>query len=446
MPTDRPKSPRRLVIMGAAGRDFHDFNVRFRDDPGVQVVAFTAAQIPGIADRVYPPSLAGARYPDGVAIVPEDELSRLVRDERVDEVLFSYSDLSHPEVMHRASIALAAGADFRLLAPESTMLPANRPVIAVCAVRTGVGKSAVSRYVVGWMRERERTVAAVRHPMPYGALERQAVQHFASPEDLSRADTTIEEREEYEPYLAMGASVYAGVDYERILAQAERDADVVLWDGGNNDLPFFRPDLHVVLVDAHRPGHEIAYHPGETNLRMADAIVINKVDTAETEQVDAIRARLTALRPDCPVVLGEMPVAVSDPDRVRDARVVIVGDGPTLTHGGLATGAGSVAAKSCGVAEIVDARPWAVGRVAQAYAEYPHLGPEVPALGYDPEQIRDLEATLARVETDVILDATPASLADRVRLDKPVVQVEYRFRPRGDEFDHMLERFLERGV
>jgi predicted GTPase len=437
------RSPRRVVIMGAAGRDFHDFNVRFRDDPDSRVVAFTAAQIPDIADRRYPPSLAGPRYPEGVPIRREAELAALIRAEDVDEVLFSYSDLSHAEVMHRASIALAAGADFRLLAPASTMLRAERPVVAVCAVRTGVGKSAVSRYVVAGLRDRGLRISAVRHPMPYGDLERQAVQHFATLEDLARAEATIEEREEYEPYLAMGASVFAGVDYARILERAQRDADALLWDGGNNDVPFYRPDLHLVLVDAHRPGHELAYHPGETNLRMADAIVINKVDTADPKRVDEMRRHLEALRPGIPIVLGEMPVVTREPEAIRGARVVIVGDGPTLTHGGMATGAGSVAARACGAAEIVDARSFAVGSIAQAYAAFPHLGPELPALGYGPAQVRDLEETLRRTPCDVVIDATPACLRSRVRIDTPIVEVDYHFSPRGDVLDGLLDRFAE---
>ncbi len=443
MRADRVRS--RVVIMGAAGRDFHDFNVRFRADPETRVVAFTAAQIPDIADRRYPPALAGSLYPEGVPIRPEAELADLIREERVDEVLLSYSDLSHAEVMHRASLVLACGADFRLLSPASTMLQAAVPVISVCAVRTGIGKSAVSRYIVAWLRDRGVRVAAVRHPMPYGDLEQQAVQHFASAEDLLRAETTIEEREEYEPYLEIGASISAGVDYARILERAQRDADLVVWDGGNNDLPFFRPDLHLVLVDAHRPGHESAYHPGETNLRMADAVIINKVDTAEPDQVAAVRAGVEALRPGVPILLGEMPVSARDAEAIRGARIVIVGDGPTLTHGGMATGAGSVAAAACGAREIVDARPYAVGSIADAYAAFPHLGPELPALGYSPEQVRDLEQTLARIPADLVVDATPASLADRVRLDKPVVEVDYAFAPRGDDLDALLARFVEGG-
>jgi len=434
--------PRRVVILGAAGRDFHDFNLRFRDDPSSRVVAFTAAQIPDIDDRRYPPSLAGRLYPDGIPIRPEAELAELIRDEAIDDVYFAYSDVRHEEVMHRASIALAAGASFGILGPRETMLEAAVPVLSVCAVRTGVGKSALSRFIVRWLLDRGLRVAAVRHPMPYGDLERQAVQRFACDADLDAAETTIEEREEYEPYVAMGATIYAGVDYAAILERAQRDVDVIVWDGGNNDLPFFRPDLHLVMLDAHRPGHELAYHPGEANFRMADVIVINKVDSAPASQVDELAARAASMRPEAPVVFGEMTLSMTDPEALRGRRIVIVGDGPTLTHGGLATGAGSLAARRHGAGEIVDARPFAVGSIADTYAKFPHLGPEVPAMGYSPQQIRDLEQTLRATPADLVLDATPASLSKRVRLDVPIVGVEYAFAERGSVLPDLLERFL----
>ena len=439
-------SVQRVLIMGAAGRDFHDFNTRFRDDPQTRVVAFTAAQIPDIAGRRYPAALSGPLYPDGLPIHDEEDLEALIRDEAIDQVCFSYSDLSHTEVMHRASRVLAAGASFTFLGPQVTALPSSLPVIAVCAVRTGVGKSAFSRAVVAKLREQGIRVAAIRHPMPYGDLTRQAVQRFASEADLDAAEATIEEREEYEPYLAMGATIHAGVDYAAILAEAEREADVILWDGGNNDLPFYRSDLHFVLLDACRPGHEITYHPGEANFRRADVLVINKVDAAAEEDVEAIRSRAESLRPGVPILLGEMPQQVDDPAAIEGARVVIVGDGPTLTHGGMATGAGTLAARRFGAAEIVEARPYAVGELAEAFARFPHLGPEVPALGYSERQVQDLEATLSRTPADLILDATPARLANRIRLDKPVVRVEYAFAERGTSLDALLGDFVDRHV
>ena len=436
--------PTRIVIMGAAGRDFHDFNMRFRDDPSSRVVAFTAAQIPDITDRRYPPGLAGELYPDGIPIHPEEELAELIRRERVDQVYFSYSDLPHTEVMHRASSVLAAGANFGLLGPKATMLDASVPVISVCAVRTGVGKSALSRFIVRWLRDHGHRVSAVRHPMPYGDLEMQRTQCFDSYQALDAAHTTIEEREEYEPYIDMGATVFAGVDYAAVLEQAERNADIVLWDGGNNDLPFFRPDLHFVMLDAHRPGHELTYHPGETNFRMADVIVVNKVDSAPPENVEQLLARATAMKPEVPVLQGTLALSVEDPEAIRGARVVIVGDGPTLTHGGMATGAGSVAADRFGAAEVVDARPFAVASLADTFARFPHLGQEVPAMGYSEEQIRDLEETLRRVPADIVLDATPAALARRIHLNKPILNVEYDFVERGNVLPAILERFEER--
>jgi predicted GTPase len=410
---------RRVVIMGAAGRDFHDFNRVFREDPSSRVVAFTAAQIPDISDRRYPPALAGELYPDGIPIHPEAELVGLIRQERVDQVYLSYSDLPHAEVMHRASQVLAAGAGFGLLAPVATMLQATLPVISVCAVRTGVGKSALSRFIVRWLRNRGLRVSAVRHPMPYGDLE------------------------EYEPYIAMGATVFAGVDYARVVERAQEDADIVVWDGGNNDLPFFRPDLHLVMLDAHRPGHELAYHPGEANFRMADVVVVNKVDSAPPENIAEVLARAGEVRPGAPVVQGMLELRVDQPDALRGARIVIVGDGPTLTHGGLATGAGSVAARRFDAGEVVEARPFAVGSIAETFRSFPHLGPEVAARGYSTQQVRDLEETLRRTPADLVLDATPAVLARRIQLDKPIVNVEYDFAERGEVLLPILERFQQ---
>jgi len=439
----RSEHKARVVIMGAAGRDFHDFNMRFRDDPSSRVVAFTAAQIPDITDRRYPPALAGTLYPDGIPIFPEQELAELIRRERIDQVYFSYSDLPHAEVMHRASRVLAAGASFGILGPNTTMLEAALPVISVCAVRTGVGKSALSRFIVRWLRDHGLRVSAVRHPMPYGDLEKQTAQRFDSDASLDNARVTIEEREEYEPYLAMGATVFAGVDYGVVLERAEKDADVILWDGGNNDLPFFRPDLHLVMLDAHRPGHETAYHPGEANFRMADVVVVNKVDSAPAGQVEDLLAQAARMRPDAPIVEGILELSMDDPDAIRDARIVIVGDGPTLTHGGMASGAGSVAAKRFGAGEVVEARPFAVGSIAETFTRFPHLRFEVPAMGYSDAQIRDLEETLQRTPADLVLDATPAALARRIHLDKPIVNVEYEFAERGNVLPSVLEQFRQ---
>jgi predicted GTPase len=435
---------RRIVILGAAGRDFHDFNMVFREDPSARVVAFTAAQIPDITDRRYPPSLAGDLYPEGIAIVPEDELAALIQQEAIDQVCLCYSDLSHNDVMHKASTVIAAGASFELLGPKATMLRPSLPVISVCAVRTGVGKSALSRFIVRWLRDRGLRVSAVRHPMPYGDLEKQVAQRFDSSEALDEADVTIEEREEYEPYIEMGATVFAGVDYARVLELAQQDADVVLWDGGNNDLPFFQSDLHIVMVDAHRPGHEMAYHPGEANFRMADVVVVNKVDTAPAENVEALLARATAMKPEAPVVQGALELRTDEPESIRDARVVIVGDGPTLTHGGMPGGAGSVAARRFGARQIVDARSAAVGTLADTFRQYPHLRDEIPAMGYSDEQIRDLEATLARVPADIVIDATPADLARRIHIDRPIVNVGYEFAERSEILPSVLEDFDDR--
>jgi len=442
------RKPRRVVILGAAGRDFHDFNTVFRDDPSSRVVAFTAAQIPDITDRRYPPSLAGDLYPDGIAIVPESELEALIQREEITQVCLCYSDLSHADVMHKASRTLAAGAGFEMLGPNATMLRASVPVISVCAVRTGVGKSALSRFIVRWLRDRGFRVSAVRHPMPYGDLEKQVAQRFDSSAALDEADVTIEEREEYEPYIAMGATVFAGVDYARVLELAQQDADVLVWDGGNNDLPFFRPDLHLVMLDALRPGHEIAYHPGEANFRMADVVVVNKIDTAPAENVEALLERAAAMKPEAPLVRGALELRTSAPDAIRDARVVIVGDGPTLTHGGMASGAGSVAARRFGAGEIVDARPFAIGTLAETFRQFPHLRDEIPAMGYSAQQIRDLEETLGRTPAEVVIDATPADLSRRIHVDQTIVNVDYEFAERGEILSTVLEdfgnRFLER--
>ena len=415
----------RTLIMGAAGRDFHNFNVAYRDDPGHEVVAFTAAQIPNIEGRVYPPALAGPRYPAGIPIHPEEELVHLIGTLRVDEVVFAYSDLSHEEVMHRASAVLAAGADFCLLGPHRTQLRSTRPVVSVCAVRTGAGKSQTIRLVARVLRRLGRRVVPVRHPMPYGDLERQAVQRFADHSDLDRHECTVEEREEYEPLLDEGCVVYAGVDYERILRRAEEEADVILWDGGNNDLPFFASDFHIVVADPHRPGHETRYHPGEANARAADVFVINKVDTAAAANVRAVRASLHALNPRAPLVEAASPVRVSDPGAVRGRRVLVVEDGPTLTHGGMAFGAGRIAAEACGAATVIDPRPFAVGSLRETFRLFPAIGPVLPAMGYGKAMIRELEQTLNDADADVVLVGTPINLGRFMHVNKPMVRVRY---------------------
>jgi predicted GTPase len=418
----------RVLIMGAAGRDFHDFNVVYRDDPAVEVVAFTATQIPGIADRRYPPELAGKRYPGGIPIHPEADLERLVRELGVTTVVFAYSDVSHEQVMHAASRALAAGADFKLLGPDSTLLASTKPVVAVCAARTGCGKSQTSRYVAAQLEAAGLRVAVVRHPMPYGDLVAQRCQRFQTYDDLDRHQTTIEEREEYEPHLDAGRLVFAGVDYEEILRAAEREADVVLWDGGNNDLPFYRPDLMVVVVDPLRPGHELRYHPGEANLRMADVVVINKVDSATPEALATVRASIAEVNPGAAVVEARSSLALEGGD-IKGKRVAIVEDGPTLTHGGMTFGAGVVAAQRFGAAEIVDPAPYATGELAATLAKYPDLQRLLPAMGYGDKQVHELEAALAAVPADVVLAATPIDLTRVLSIARPVVRVRYELEP-----------------
>jgi len=415
---------RRVIIMGAAGRDFHDFNVVYRNDPGIEVVAFTATQIPGIADRFYPVELAGPLYDEPIPIVAERELERLIRERHVDTVVFAYSDVTHETVMHAASRVLAAGADFTLLGPERTMLKSRRPVLAVGATRTGAGKSQTSRYLAALLAEQGVTPVVVRHPMPYGDLTAQRVQRYATHNDLDRYQTTIEEREEYEPHLDAGRIVYAGVDYEAILREAEVEADVILWDGGNNDFPFYRPDLYIVVADPLRPGDERRYHPGEANVRMADVVVINKVDSAEPAAVEAVRDAIEELNPAAQIVTARSDLTLDGPP-IAGKSVVVVEDGPTLTHGGMPYGAGVVAARRFGAARLVDPRPAAVGSIREVLDRYPALEPLVPAMGYGTAQIRELEATLNAVDADVVLSATPIDLNRLVELNKPITRVRY---------------------
>ena len=422
---------RRVVIVGAAGRDFHNFNVVYRDDPAFRVVAFTAAQIPGIADRRYPAALAGRLYPEGIPILDERELESVCRRESVDEVVFAYSDVEHATVMHVASRALAAGADFTLLGPKRTMLESRLPVIAVSAARTGCGKSQTSRYVSRRLRLAGLRPAVLRHPMPYGDLAAQAVQRLASRADLDAARCTNEEREEYEPHLEAGSVVFAGVDYAAILLRAEKEADVVVWDGGNNDFPFVAPDLHLAVVDALRPAHVDTHHPGEAVVRMADVVIVNKVDAAPPEDVERAVRKVRALNPRATVVRAASPVRLDRPDLVEGRRVLVVEDGPTLTHGGMSYGAGTVAATAAPAAEIVDPRPFATPAIAEVFARYPHIGRVVPAVGYDDAQLAALAETLRRAECDAIVSASPVDLAARIDAGKPIVRARYEYADAG---------------
>jgi predicted GTPase len=436
---------RNVIIMGAGGRDFHDFNVVYRDDPGVDVVAFTATQIPGIDQRRYPASLAGPLYPAGIPVYPEEKLSELIREFEVDEVVFAYSDVSHETVMHKASIVLAAGADFRLLGPKTTMLQSTKPVIAVGAVRTGAGKSQTSRRIGQILLDRGLKVALVRHPMPYGDLEAMRVQRFASQADIDRSDPTIEEREEYELPVELGMVMYAGVDYGEILAQAQEEADVVIWDGGNNDFPFFRPDLFVVVVDPLRAGHELRYHPGEANLRMADVVVVNKLDSAEPEQIARVLADVETLSPEATVIRAESPVEVGDPLALAGKTVLVVDDGSTITHGEMAFGAGTVAARNAGASEIIDPRPWAVGSIGEVYERFPHIGHVLPAMGYGDEQLHELEATINSIPCDVVVTGTPIDLGRLIHSRHPILHATYELRELGEPtLEDVLEPVLER--
>jgi len=438
-------APRKLrtLVMGAAGRDFHDFNVWWKRQRDVEVVAFTAAQIPDIAGRTYPAELAGPAYPNGIPIHPEDQLEALIRDLAVDQVAFAYSDVSHEHVMHMASRVHAAGAEFRLLGPRQTMLHSTKPVIAVGAVRTGCGKSQTSRRVAKILSGLGLKVAVIRHPMPYGDLRRQVCQRFATMADMDAHQCTIEEREEYEPHVAAGSLVFAGVDYEVILHAAEREADVILWDGGNNDLPFYRPDLDIVVTDPHRAGHELRYFPGEANLRMADLVVVNKVDTADAASVEAVEANVRRLNPKAVVLRANSPVTVRDPSLVAGKRVLVVEDGPTLTHGEMRYGAGFVAARKHGAAAIVDPRPYAVGSLKGVFEKYGHLSQVLPAMGYGERQVEELRATIAAVPCDSVLVATPIDLARVVRIDKPATRAIYEL----DEADHtVLPRAIEQAL
>ena len=416
--------PRRVVVMGAAGRDFHNFNVVYRDDPRIEVVAFTATQIPFIEDRTYPASLAGERYPHGIPIRTEDDLTQLIKEHAIDDVIFSYSDVSHAYVMHKASQVLAAGANFVLLGPRDTTLRSTVPVVAICAVRTGSGKSQTTRAVAKTLKDAGKRVVAVRHPMPYGNLEAQRVQRYATLKDLDRYDTTVEEREEYEQHVTSGTIIYAGVDYGAILDQAQAECDVLLWDGGNNDLPFYTPDVHIVVADPLRAGDEMTYHPGETNLRMADVIVINKINSASAAQVNALTDTIQQINPKAMVVKANSRVMVDNPDGIKGKRVLVIEDGPTLTHGGMKFGAGVVAARSYGATEIVDPRPWAIGSIAETFRKY-DVGPVLPAMGYSDGQRAELETIIDSADVDVVVIGTPIDLRRVIDIRKPALRVRY---------------------
>ena len=434
----------KIVIMGAAGRDFHNFNVYFRNNDAYEVVAFTATQIPGIEERGYPPELAGANYPKGIPIYPEDELPKLIKEHDVDQVVFAYSDVSHEYVMHKASIVLANGVDFRLMGPKTTMVKAKVPLVSVCAVRTGSGKSQTSRQVAKILRKKGLKVVVIRHPMPYGDLRKQIWQRFASYEDLDKHECTIEEREEYEPHIDNGIIVYAGVDYEKIVREAEKEADIIVWDGGNNDLPFYKPDLHIVVADPHRAGNELTYYPGETNLRMADVVIINKVDTAAAENVEEVKKNIRMVNPKAKVLEAASPVTVDKPELIKDRRVLVIEDGPTLTHGNMPYGAGAIIAKQLGAREMVDPRPYAVGSIKETYEKYTHLATILPAIGYGERQIAELKATIDSTPCDTVVIGTPIDLRKVMTIDKPTVRVKYELKVLGSvTLEEILEEFLK---
>ncbi len=436
---------KKVLIMGAAGRDFHNFNTVFRDNPDYQVVAFTAAQIPNIEGRKFPSKLAGKLYPQGIPILPEKDLVKLIKKFKVDEVIFSYSDVSHNYVMHKASTVIAAGADFKLLGINSTMLESKKPVVAICATRTGSGKSQTTRRVSCLLKDSGKKVVVIRHPMPYGDLTKQVCQRFEKLSDLDRHHCTIEEREEYEPHVREKTVVYAGVDYELILSEAEKEADVILWDGGNNDAPFYKPDLFITVVDPHRPGHELGYFPGETNLLLADVVVINKIDTADPENTDVVRSNVRRVNPKATVVDAASPIFLEDPEVVKDSEVLVVEDGPTLTHGEMTYGAGVVAAEKFGAKNIVDPRPWVFGEIKKTFEKYPGIGPLLPAMGYGKKQISDLEKTINRTECDSVIIATPVDLRRFLKINKPTTRVRYELQEIGKpDFEDVISDFLKK--
>jgi len=435
---------KKVIIMGAAGRDFHNFNVYFRNSSCYEVVAFTAAQIPGIQCRVYPPELAGAVYSNGIPVYPEEELPRLIRDLNVGEVVFAYSDVSHEYVMQKASLVLANGADFWLMGANATMLKAKVPVVSVCAVRTGSGKSQTSRLIAKILKDKGLKVVVVRHPMPYGDLKKQILQRFASRQDLDRCECTIEEREEYEPHIDNGIVVYAGVDYGKILEESQREAEIIIWDGGNNDLPFLKPDLHIVMADPHRAGHELAYYPSEVNLRLANVVIVNKVDTADSAKVEQVKENIKAVNPNALVLDAASPITVDKPELIQDKRVLAIEDGPTVTHGNMSYGAATLAAKKFGTREIVDPKPYAVGSIKDTLARYPNLISVLPAVGYGEKQIAELEETINNTPCDVVLVGTPIDLRRVIKVNKPTVRVKYDLQVLGPIcLEEILDDFLK---
>jgi predicted GTPase len=434
-----------VIIMGAAGRDFHNFNVYFKDNRRYRVIGFTAAQIPNIDGRIYPPELSGKLYPKGVPIYSENQLTDLIREHKVDLVAFSYSDIPHTDVMHKASMVMAGGADFILIGATYTMLKSKKTVVAVCAVRTGCGKSQTTRHICRIMKTKGKKVVAVRHPMPYGDLTQQVIQRFASYEDIKNQQCTIEEREEYEPLVSQGIVVYAGIDYARILESAEKEADVIVWDGGNNDTPFYYPDVHIVVFDPHRAGHELLYYPGETNMLMADIAVINKVDSAPPQQIEAVRKNITTHAPDAKIVLAESAILVDDPGKIKGQRVLVVEDGPTLTHGGMSYGAGVIAAQMYAAADIIDPKAHAAGTIKDTYHRYPNVGAVLPAMGYSKGQIHDLELTINHVDCDLVLCATPIDLPKLLSINKPTVRVRYEYKDHGNPIlEDVLLEYLQK--
>ncbi len=433
---------KKILIMGAAGRDFHNFNVLYKDNQDYEVVAFTATQIPDIDGRMYPPSLAGSLYPNGITIYDESDLARLIKEHDIEDVIFSYSDVNYNKLMNKAALVNSKGANFVILSATDTMIPSKVPIISICAVRTGCGKSQTTRKVIDILKARGKKVVAVRHPMPYGDLAKQAVQRFAEYSDLDKHECTIEEREEYEPHIDKGIVVYAGVDYGAILAEAEKEADIIIWDGGNNDTPFYKPDLQMVIVDPHRPGHELRYYPGETNLRMADVVIINKIQTAEPANVDIVRKNAKELNPDAIVIDAASPVLIKDENAIKGKSVLVVEDGPTLTHGEMTYGAGTVAAKKYGAANMVDPIQYSTGTIKETYEKYTHMKGFLPAMGYSDEQINDLQETINATPCDIVLAGTPIDLTRVVTVNKPIVRVFYRLEEiGGNKLEEVLNKF-----
>jgi len=437
----------KVIIMGAAGRDFHNFNVYFRDNSNYEVVAFTATQIPDIAGREYPAELSGSLYPEAIPIYSEEELADLIRTKQIDQVILAYSDLPHQYVMDKASIVLASGADFRLMGPKSTMLKSNLPVVSICAVRTGCGKSQTTRKVTDILKKKGYKIAVIRHPMPYGDLREQIWQRYENYADLDRYNCTIEEREEYEPHLDRGNILYAGVDYQEILKRAEKDVDIIVWDGGNNDLPFYKSDLHIVVTDPHRAGHEMTYYPGEANLRMADIVVMNKIDTADSDKINQLRENIHQLAPEAILIEAASPLTIDHPELIRGKRVLVVEDGPTLTHGEMKFGAGIVAAQKYGAKEIIDPRPYAIGTIKDTYIKYPGIGTLLPAMGYGKKQIQELEDTINAVDCDIVIIGTPIDLSRIIKINKKSIRVKYELQEIGrpDLEEVLNQKIKDRG-